>query len=217
MDRGIAADGIHFSYPRGVRVISDWSADFEPGTMSAVTGPSGSGKSTLLYILGLMHRQTRGEVFLAGVPSSQLRDGARAELRARLFGFVFQDAVLDPARTVGDNVIETALYTGRRRQDAAREAADLLEALGVSLRLEHRPGQISGGQAQRVALCRALLGAPRFIVADEPTGNLDAATRDLVVDTLRQRANDGACVIIATHDAEVAAACDARLVLEGRP
>ena len=213
----LVAQSIDFTYPNGTRVSEYWSAGFRRYSMTALTGPSGSGKSTLLCLLGLMHRPTRGDVVVEGESTSPLRDVQRAHLRAHRFGFVFQDAALDPSRTVIDNVIESALYRGEPRRDALRVAAQLMTQFGVELRADHKPGQVSGGQAQRIALCRALLGTPRFILADEPTGNLDPTTRDLVVSALRQRADEGACVVIATHDPIVAAACNEIVELEAAP
>jgi len=213
----LVATDIDFAYPNGVQVIEGWSGEFERGAMSALTGPSGSGKSTLLYLLGLMHRQSAGEIVVGGVPTARMGDGNRAVLRAGQFGFVFQDAALDPTRTVMDNVIETALYRGQPRKQAVGRAQELLEEFGVELRSTHRPGQVSGGQAQRIALCRALLADPSFILADEPTGNLDPLTRDVVVAAFRRRAAAGACVVIATHDVEVLAACDTETPLGGVP
>lgn len=210
---GIEAHGVGFTYPGGVRVVESWDATFAAGSMTALTGPSGTGKSTLLYVLGLAQRPTSGEVRLGAVATSRLRDPARARLRARRIGFVFQDAALDPTRSVLDNVVETALYRGESRPRAVARARELLDELGVGLRLGHRPGQVSGGQAQRVALCRALLSDPACLLADEPTGNLDPATRDVVVRTLQERARAGACVIVATHDPEVVAACDTQVRL----
>ena len=210
----LVAQGIDFTYPNGTRVSENWNAGFRQHSMTALTGPSGSGKSTLLCLLGLMHRPTGGDVVVEGESTSPLRDVQRAHMRANRFGFVFQDAALDPSRTVIDNVIESALYRGQPRREALRVAAQLMTQFGVELRADHKPGQVSGGQAQRIALCRALLGAPRFILADEPTGNLDPTTRDLVVSALRQRADEGACVVVATHDPIVAAACNEIVELE---
>lgn len=209
----LAARGLGFAYPNGVRVVDEWSADFERGSVTALTGPSGSGKSTLLYLLGLMHRQTTGEVLVDGRSTGTLRDRERAALRAHRFGFVFQDAALDPTRTVLDNVVETALYRGTSRRDAVERANALLDELGVELRSHHRPGQVSGGQAQRIALCRALLGTPAYLLADEPTGNLDPTTRDAVMAAFRRRADHGACVLIATHDPGVVVGCDRQVAL----
>ncbi|MCL2317393.1 MAG: ATP-binding cassette domain-containing protein [Actinomycetia bacterium] len=211
---GLTAQGLSFVYPGGVVGVRSFAGRFPPGSLSAITGVSGSGKSTLLYLLGLLQRPSAGDVFLDGHPTTRLADARRAWLRAHLFGFVFQDAALDPSRTVMDNVIETALYRNAPRREAVRRAHDLLAQFGVGLRADHLPGQVSGGQAQRVALCRALLGDPRFILADEPTGNLDADSRDVVIGALRERAESGVCVVIATHDDRVAAACDSHVDLE---
>jgi ABC-type lipoprotein export system ATPase subunit len=204
----LAAETVTFGYPRGEPVVRDLSLVFAAGTMTALTGPSGCGKSTMLYLLGLMLRPAAGAVFFDGTPVHDLPDRDRARLRAHAFGFVFQDAALDPTRTVLDNVVETALYRSQPRREAITRALALMERFGVSLRASHRPGQISGGQAQRIALCRALLAAPRAVLADEPTGNLDPATASLVMTALREHADHGAAVVIATHDPAVAATCD---------
>ena len=211
----LAADDVSFAYPNGVQVIAGFSQRFHGGQVTALTGPSGSGKSTLLYLLGLMHRQSSGEIIVDDIPTSKLGDSERARLRANRFGFVFQDAALDPTRTVLDNVIETALYRGQPRRAAIIRANELLAEFGVELRSTHRPGQVSGGQAQRIALCRALLADPAYILADEPTGNLDPHTRDVVVEAFRRRAQAGTCVIIATHDPTVVTACDREVALGG--
>ncbi|MGH8827474.1 MAG: ABC transporter ATP-binding protein [Jiangellaceae bacterium] len=211
--RCLAARGITFGYPNGVDVVTDWIADFEAGTTTALTGPSGSGKSTLLYLLGLMQRQQAGDLLVDGVLVNTLSDRARARLRAHHFGFVFQDAALDPTRTVLDNVVETVLYRRESRRAAIRAAHELMERFGVDIRATHRPGQISGGQAQRIALCRALLGGPPIVLADEPTGNLDPASRDIVLRALRDHADAGACVVVATHDPTVVDTCDRHIPL----
>lgn len=168
--------------------------------MTAVTGRSGRGKSTLLYLLGLMLTPTAGTVSIRGHAVSGLRDRARSQIRAQHIGFVFQDAALDPSRTLLDNVAEGALYAGIARDTARRQATVLLTDVGVAHRIDHRPGEISGGQAQRVALCRALIKNPDVLLADEPTGNLDPETASVIWSILRARADDGATVIIATHD-----------------
>lgn len=209
----LVAREVSFAYPNGVEVVAGWDASFERGSVTALTGPSGAGKSTLLYLLGLMHRQTGGEIEVDGSATAHLGDLARARLRAHRFGFVFQDAALDPTRTVLDNVVETALYRGEPRPVAVAGAQRLLEDFGVDLRANHRPGQVSGGQAQRIALCRALLADPELILADEPTGNLDPTTRDIVIEAFRARAHTGACVVIATHDTAVVASCDRQVAL----
>ncbi|GAB3615909.1 ABC transporter ATP-binding protein [Okibacterium endophyticum] len=181
--------------------------------MTALTGPSGRGKSTLLYLLGLMLHPAGGEILLDGQPTRPLSDAKRAHLRAERFGFVFQDAALDATRTVLDNVTETALYRAQRRRESVSHALELLELFGVDVPPHRKPGQVSGGQAQRIALCRALLNEPRVLLADEPTGNLDAVTADLVVSALRDHARSGAAVIVVTHTPQVAEACDREIRL----
>ncbi|MET7418229.1 ATP-binding cassette domain-containing protein [Dactylosporangium sp. NPDC005555] len=209
----LAASDLTFSYVAGQPVISQLDARFYRGTVTALTGVSGRGKSTLLYVLGLILHADEGHVLFNGSPANTMSDSARARLRARNFGFVFQDAALDPTRSVLDNVVETALYRGQPRRVAIARAHDLLEQFGVQLRATHKPGQISGGQAQRIALCRALLADPAVVLADEPTGNLDPVTTELVIDALKHHAANGSCVIIATHDPVIAANCDQHIVL----
>jgi ABC-type lipoprotein export system ATPase subunit len=212
----LAAEEVTFGYRRGEPIVTGWSAEFPAGTVTALTGPSGSGKSTLLYLLGLMLRPHTGRVLLDGTPVQGRSDGDRARLRAHRFGFVFQDAALDATRTVLDNVVETALYRRQPRQPAVAAARTLMRRFGVDLRASHKPGQISGGQAQRIALCRALLAAPPVVLADEPTGNLDPATSRTVIAALREHAAGGAAVVIATHDPAVVAQCDHHLDLGGQ-
>lgn len=210
----LRAEGLTFAYTRdSPPVVEDWSADFSAGAITALTGPSGRGKSTLLYLLGLMLRPASGELYVDGDPVGRLSDGAKSRLRAQRFGFVFQDAALDPTRTVMDNVIETALYRRVPRRASMSRASELLELFGVDVPPDRRPGQVSGGQAQRIALCRALLSEPRILLADEPTGNLDPATTNVVVDALREHAAGGAAVIVVTHSPTVADACDRRIEL----
>lgn len=205
----LEARALSFAYGHhAAPVLDGWSAVFRAGSVTALTGPSGRGKSTLLYLLGLMLQPSAGDVLVDGVAVSGLRDAAKARLRAGRFGFVFQDAALDQTRTVLDNVTETALYRGQPRDAAAERARVLLDRFGVDVPPHRKPGQVSGGQAQRIALCRALLSEPAVLLADEPTGNLDPATTEVVVEALRDHAAAGAAVIIVTHSPEVAAACD---------
>lgn len=209
----LEANHVTFRYSASAPVLDGWSATFGAGTMTALTGPSGRGKSTLLYLLGLMLRPTSGGVFLDGEAVSGLPDAARARLRAERFGFVFQDAALDATRTVLDNVTEPALYRGEPRIHVRSRAHELLERFGVDVPPHRKPGQVSGGQAQRIALCRALLSSPRILLADEPTGNLDPATAELVVSAMREHASSGAAVIVVTHSPEVASACHTAIQL----
>ncbi len=211
----VAASGLTFGY-RGLgdRVLDSWTGSFQEGAVTALTGPSGSGKSTLLYLLALMLRPGSGDVLWDGVPVSVLPDSARARLRATRAGFVFQDAMLDQSQTVISNVLEGGLFSDRSRAELRMRADVLLDRFEVGHRRDHRPGEISGGQAQRVALCRALVTDPPIVFADEPTGNLDRDTATVVLDAFRAHARAGAAVIVATHDPFVVAHCDALVALE---
>ncbi|GAB3756074.1 ABC transporter ATP-binding protein [Zhihengliuella somnathii] len=197
----IAIDQLTFSYRTGEELFDGLSHNFTPGRVTALVGPSGRGKSTLLYVLGLLLTPRSGAVQLRGQNAAVLPDRERARLRAAHFGFVFQDAVLDPQRPVLDSVIEPALYAGRTLREARGSARILMEQLGVDHRAHHKPGQVSGGQAQRIAVCRALVNNPSVILADEPTGNLDRESAASVLTALRTAAEtDSRTVVIATHD-----------------
>lgn len=210
----VSTQNLSFAYRKGVPpVIDDLTLAFPASKMITLTGTSGSGKSTLLYLLALMIKPTGGAVLWDGVPASSLSDAQRSRLRATDVGFIFQDALLDPARSVIANVCDSALFSGMPRSLALPKAEELMEKFGVSHRAEHRPGEISGGQAQRVAICRALLTNPRVIFADEPTGNLDNESAEVVWGALKQHASTGATVVIATHNLELAALADIELRL----
>ncbi len=170
----LAVKDLAFSYGRGTEeLFGGLSHAFTPGRVTALTGPSGRGKSTLLYVLGLMLTPSRGEVILGGQSMAGVSDAVRSRMRAGRIGFVFQDSALDPARTVLDSVVEPGLYSGGSPRELRPRALELLEQMGVGARANHRPGEISGGQAQRTAVCRCLITDPDVILADEPTGNLD--------------------------------------------
>lgn len=200
------ADGLGFEYRKNEPIISNLSREFSMGTMTGVSGRSGSGKSTLLYLLGLLLKPTAGRILIDGRDPIRHSDWWRSQLRARRIGFVFQDAVLDPTRTVLDNIIEVAVYSGLARGSAISRALDLMERFQVDLRPEQKPSEISGGQAQRVALCRALLNRPDIILADEPTGNLDGANATQVFELMLElNRESGTALVIVTHAPELAA------------
>ena len=200
----LAAHQLHFTYPQtDTPIVADWSDEFPAGSTTAITGESGCGKSTRLYLLALMTKPTSGQVLLDGARVENLGDSTRAHIRAHRFGFLFQDALLDPSRTVFDNIVEGAIYRGENPAALRHRVLALLDELHVDIPLDRKPAQISGGQAQRIALCRALLGEPDVLFADEPTGNLDMSSTALVLNVLRAQADKGAAVIVVTHDREV--------------
>ena len=202
----IVAEDLWFGYgPRSDPILRGFEHEFARGSVTVVTGASGHGKSTLLYLLGLLLSPVQGRVVIDGSDAGLLSDSGRSALRARLIGFVFQDAALDVTRSVLDNVVEGALYAGVSRRTASMRAEDLLRRFGVHLRAEGKPGEVSGGQAQRVGLCRALIKEPKIILADEPTGNLDAASSEVVLEALWKAAEDGTTVVVASHDPAVIA------------
>lgn len=203
----LVVEDLNFAYPQGPPIVSALSEQFLPGELVAVTGPSGCGKSTLLYLLGLMLTPDSGRILLDGTSVAVLGDADRSRLRARAFGFVFQDAALDGTRTVLDNVLETALYRSADRAALAPQAELMLERFGVIVPATAKPGQVSGGQGQRIALVRALLHAPRYLLCDEPTGNLDPASACVVLDAIERHAAHGAVVIVVTHDRDVIGRC----------
>jgi lipoprotein-releasing system ATP-binding protein len=200
-----------------VRAIDGVSLAVAPGERVALVGPSGAGKTTLLSLLGLIERADEGVVALRGRPVNDLTEDARADLRREHLGFVFQLFHLIPALSALDNVAVPLLPYAPRRPILER-AERLLVELGLGERLGNRPGELSGGEQQRVGIARALIGDPDLVLADEPTGNLDSRTADHVVDLLldlqRQR---GFALVVATHDTRLAGKLDrAVCLLDGR-
>ncbi|KJM65088.1 ABC transporter ATP-binding protein [Pluralibacter gergoviae] len=186
----------------------------KPGQSIALIGESGSGKSTLLAILAGLDDGSSGEVNLLGQPLHRLDEEARAALRARHVGFVFQSFMLVPTLNALENVELPALLRGESDRQGRSQAKALLEQLGLGKRLHHLPAQLSGGEQQRVALARAFNGQPALLFADEPTGNLDRQTGDRIADLLfALNKEHGTTLILVTHDPQLAARCDRRLRL----
>jgi ABC-type lipoprotein export system ATPase subunit len=204
----IELDQVTFGYRRGTPVIDGWTGTVSAGECVAVVGRSGAGKSTLLYLIGMLIRPWAGRVRLLGREVDGLADGARSSLRGRHIGFVFQDALLDPRRSVLDNITEGTVYRGDDLRYARKRALSLLDSVGVDVEPSRRATDLSGGQAQRIALCRALLGQPSIVLADEPTGNLDAVNGLVVEEMLLRRAREGCAVVVSTHNTELASRCD---------
>ncbi len=188
-----------------------------PGNRSlAVVGPSGSGKTSLLMVIAGLERASAGDVAIAGHDFTKLTEDQLAEVRGREIGIVFQSFHLIPTMTAFENVALPLELTGRT--DASEKASALLADVGLAQRLDHYPAQLSGGEQQRVALARALAPRPKLLLADEPTGNLDHATGDQVVELLFQlQRREGATLILVTHDEALAAKCDDLIrVADGR-
>lgn len=211
----IRAEAVSKQYPgpAPVDALREVSLDVWPGEMVAVVGPSGSGKSTMLGILGLLDVPTSGVLSVDGQNAGSLGDRERTRLRADVFGFVFQEFNLVNHLSAIANVETALLYRGLTRSARRRLAATELERVGLADRLEHRPGQLSGGEQQRVSLARAVVTRPRVILADEPTGNLDSQATQVVLELLSEFARAGVAVVVVTHDPAVAARVDRQITL----
>ncbi|GGO13831.1 macrolide ABC transporter ATP-binding protein [Microbispora rosea subsp. aerata] len=206
LDGGVMVDAL-----RGVDLR------IEQGEFVAIVGPSGSGKSTLMHLLGCLDRPTSGTLRVNGVDVATLDDSGLADLRNRTIGFVFQSFHLLARTSALDNVALPLVYRGVPRAERRERARRALEAVGLGHRLTHRPSQMSGGEQQRVAVARALVGDPRVLLADEPTGNLDTRNGEEVMGLLERLNKGGVAVVLVTHDAEVAARARRRIhVRDGR-
>jgi ABC-type lipoprotein export system ATPase subunit len=212
-----AAEGLTIGY-REHRVAQGVDLTIGRGELVVITGESGGGKSSLLYCLAGLLRPLAGRVLVNGEDLWAMSDARRSLTRARTMGFLFQDYVLDETRNVLDNILEPLAYAGRRVGSSERErAVALVDRVGIDIPLRRRPGQISGGQAQRIALSRALVADPSILLADEPTGSLDVRSGAAVIEVLREELADSAAaldaVIIVSHDMTLADQADVHLRL----
>ena len=207
------------SYGQGeatLQILRGTSFLIEPGELVALIAPSGAGKSTLLHLAGLLERPDGGDVIVGGQSCGALDDAGRTATRRRRIGFVYQFHHLLPELSALENVTMPQLIRGRSSKEADAKGRALLAAMGLSHRLDHRPGEMSGGEQQRVAIARAVANDPNLLLADEPTGNLDPETSDHVFAMLAEFVrNSGLAALIATHNHALAAKMDRVITLEG--
>ncbi len=188
-----------------LHVLKGVNLRIEPGEFTAIMGTSGSGKSTLMNLMGCLDVPTSGRFLLAGRDVMQLNDDELSELRNEHIGFVFQSFYLLPYATVLENVLVPTLYREKKKDRVRERAAELLKLVGLEERMKFRPTQLSGGEQQRVAICRALINDPELLLADEPTGQLDSRTAEEIMSVLTRTNERGKTVVVITHDADIAA------------
>jgi putative ABC transport system ATP-binding protein len=198
-----------------VRALDGVSLEIEAGEFVSVVGRSGSGKTTLLDLIGLLLRPTGGRVLIDGVDTASMRDNQRADERGQRIGFIFQEYNLLPALNVLENVMLPLRYRKSRGKDGRARALELLEAVGLTDRIKHRPDELSGGQQQRVAIARALINRPATVLGDEPTGSVDTQTSQELVGLMRWlNREENVTFVIVTHDLELAARADRMIQLK---
>lgn len=214
----LATTGLTRSFEQGgetIHVLRGADLSIAPGEIVALLGPSGSGKSTLLQAVGLLEGGFGGSIRITGIKAAQMSSSERTATRRDKLGFIYQFHHLLPDFNAVENVVLPQLVKGASRADADARAAELLTTLGLGHRLTHRPSQLSGGEQQRVAVARALANRPALILADEPTGNLDEATAEIVFDEfLRLVRQEGSAALVATHNERLAARMDRVLRLQ---
>lgn len=216
MNKIVEAQEVVKIYPLGekrVEALRGVSLAVEQGEFVVVVGPSGSGKSTLLHLIGAMDMPTRGNVYIDGMSLTEMSDGDRTHLRCHQIGFVFQMFNLMPTLTALENVEIPLRLAGVGRSMRRARAFEMLARVGVADQARHRPAQLSGGERQRVAIARALVNRPRLLLADEPTGNLDSATGQAIVDLFRQFNAEGQTIVMVTHNMELVHHASRKIVL----
>ena len=187
-----------------VKALDGVNIIIEKGDFVAIMGPSGSGKSTGMNLTGSLDLATKGDIFLDGINIEQLSESELAQIRGQKIGFIFQSFNLIPNLTALENVMLPMMFQGIDKEERIEKAKKVLDKVGLGDRMDHYPNQLSGGQQQRVAIARALANDPEIILADEPTGNLDTKTGEIVIEFLEKLNNEGKTIIMVTHDANLA-------------
>ncbi|MBP5343766.1 MAG: ABC transporter ATP-binding protein [Alphaproteobacteria bacterium] len=221
MNNTLKLEHITRSFGKGntkLEILKDINLTIKSGEIVALVGPSGSGKSTLLHIAGLLDTPTSGTIEIAEKNASKMNDAGRTKLRQNEIGFVYQSHLLLPDFDALENVMMPLMIAGKKKKEAEARARELLTKVGLSHRLKHRAGQLSGGEQQRVAIARALANEPVLLLADEPTGNLDPKTADEVFNMFINIVREtGLSALLATHNPELAAKMDRRIsVVDGK-
>jgi lipoprotein-releasing system ATP-binding protein len=217
----LALKGVERTYRQAgeaLTILRGVEFELHPGQSVALIAPSGTGKSTLLHVAGLLEKPDAGDVLVGGTATARLPDPARTALRRSKIGFVYQFHHLLPEFSAIENIVLPQMIGGLSRREARKRAEELLDYMGLSARGNHRPPELSGGEQQRVAIARAVANSPGVLLADEPTGNLDPKTADLVFDVLSTLVRaTGLAALVATHNLDLAARMDRRVTLsEGR-
>jgi len=206
-DHFIKLVDVHKIYNIGdvpVKAVDGVNLTVDKGEFVVLMGPSGSGKSTLMHLIGCLDSPTSGNIFIEGKDVSKLSDAELSQLRKKLIGFVFQQFNLIPNLTAIENVELPMIYNRIRKNERIKRAKELLTLVGLCHRFDHRPSQLSGGQQQRVAIARALANSPQIIIADEPTGNLDSASSEEIMELFAKLHNNGLTIILVTHEPDIA-------------
>ncbi len=216
MDYAVKLEDIRKTYRMGtseVHALDGVTTAFEKGSFWAIMGPSGSGKSTMLNLLGCLDRPTSGKYYLDGKDVSSMNDDELSDIRLKYLGFIFQSFNLIPQLSVEENIALPLYYLGWGMQKRTERARELGELVGLEARMNHKPSELSGGQQQRVAIARALSNDPVFLLADEPTGNLDTANSIEIIELLKRLNKEGKTIIMVTHEPEIAQYATRRLVM----
>jgi putative ABC transport system ATP-binding protein len=198
-----------------VQALKGLNIAIREGDFSAIVGPSGCGKSTLMHIMGLLDKPDSGELIIDGENTAQMKEKEATRFRSKKIGFIFQGFNLIPTLTAFENVVLAGKYSGMKKKERVNRAEELLELVGLSERMSHKPSELSGGQQQRVAIARALMNNPSLILADEPTGELDSKTSMEIIDMLKKlNKKNNQTFVLVTHNMEVAEACNSIIRLK---